>query len=226
MDDLASRCHAWISIPLQVTVGEPATYNIIVLPMLPLAAFAAFLLCQHVTGGAFWPSVLGGYIFGFSPYMLGQVLAHLDLVAVFPVPLIVLLDAEETRRRDFSATIRDPAGRAADSSVSLFPGTFRDASQSWADSAFCSRSRCSTATFARDFVGLIAPATAGYLIAGAVLSPYLFYMLARGFPHSPIWKTGEYSADLLAFVVPTKTRHARYGAGGNRDHANISGRYL
>ncbi|MFZ0245633.1 MAG: hypothetical protein WAL68_08150, partial [Candidatus Binatus sp.] len=56
---------ALISIPLQLTVGEPATYNIIVMLMPALAALAAFLLCRRVTG-AFWPSVLGGYIFGFS----------------------------------------------------------------------------------------------------------------------------------------------------------------
>ena len=80
-----------VSIPLQATVGEPATYNIIVMLMLPLAALAAFLLCQHVTGGAFWPSVLGGYIFGFSPHMLGEVLGHLVVIAVFPVPLIALI---------------------------------------------------------------------------------------------------------------------------------------
>src|SRR6266481_2049928 len=92
-----------ISIPLQLTVGEPATYNIIATLALPLAAFSAFLLCRRVTG-AFWPSILGGYIFGFSPYMLGQVLEHLVLVAVFPVPLIALLalkrlDGEISPRR-------------------------------------------------------------------------------------------------------------------------------
>src|SRR5579863_10122470 len=81
---------AWFSIPLQVTVGEPATYNLIITLALPLAAFSTFLLCRHVTG-SFWPSVLGGYIFGFSSYMLGEVLTHLDLVAVFPVPLVALL---------------------------------------------------------------------------------------------------------------------------------------
>jgi len=79
-----------ISIPLQVTVGEPATYNIIAMLMLPLAAFSAFLLCRRVTG-AFWPSVLGGYIFGFSPYLLGEALGHLVCIAVFPVPLIALI---------------------------------------------------------------------------------------------------------------------------------------
>src|ERR1700676_883072 len=66
---------AWISIPLQLTVGEPTTYNLLVMLTPPLAAFSAFLLCRRSC--AFWPSVLGGYIFGFSPYVLGQVLEHL-----------------------------------------------------------------------------------------------------------------------------------------------------
>src|SRR5271156_4134597 len=92
-----------ISIPLQVAVGEPAAYNIMISLALPLAAFSAFLLCRRVTG-AFWPSVLGGYIFGFSPYMLGQVLGHLVEAAIFPVPLIALvalkrIDGEISARR-------------------------------------------------------------------------------------------------------------------------------
>ncbi len=192
-----------ISIPLQVTVGEPATYNIIVTPMLPLAAFAAFLLCRRVTN-AFWPSVLGGYIFGFSPYMLGEVLAHLDLVAVFPVPLIVLLtlkrlNGEISARRfaiglaalltvqflcfpELFATVTIVGGFALLLALALFDGDVR----------------------AR-LAGLIAPAIASYAMAGAILSPYLYYLLARGFPHSPIWQPGLSSADLLAFLVPTET---------------------
>src|ERR1700685_383696 len=80
-----------ISIPLQAMAGEPATYNIIVILMPPLAALATFVLCPRVTGGVFWPSVPGGYIFGFSPHMLGEVLGHLVVIAVFPVPLIALI---------------------------------------------------------------------------------------------------------------------------------------
>ena len=57
---------ALISIPLQITMGEPATYNIIVLLMPPLAAFCAYLLCRRVSG-ALWSSVLGGYIFVSLP---------------------------------------------------------------------------------------------------------------------------------------------------------------
>ncbi|MGD0120793.1 MAG: hypothetical protein ABSD30_22215 [Candidatus Binatus sp.] len=192
-----------ISIPLQVTIGEPATYNIIVTPMLPLAAFAAFLLCRRVTGGAFWPSVLGGYIFGFSPYMLGQVLAHLVLILIFPVPLIALLtlkwlDGEISALRyaialavllivqflcsvELFATITIVGGFALMLAFALFDSDVR----------------------AR-LTALIAPAVSGYAITAVVLSPYLFYLLAGGFHHAPIYKADSYSADLLAFVVPTE----------------------
>ncbi len=206
-----------ISIPLQLTVGEPATYNIIVTLMLPLAAFAAFLLCRRVTG-AFWPSVLGGYIFGFSPYMLGQVLGHLVEFAIFPVPLIALLtlkrlDAEISSRRyaiglavlltvqflfavELFATITIVGGFAFLLALALFDSDVR----------------------AR-LVGLIAPAIAGYAMAGVVLSPYLFYLLGQGFPHSPIWIPGTYSADLLAFMVPTEKRIDRKSKRKNSRHA-------
>ncbi|MGA6973099.1 MAG: hypothetical protein WBY93_15805 [Candidatus Binatus sp.] len=193
-----------ISIPLQVTVGEPATYNVIATPMLPLAAFAAYLLCRRVTGGAFWPSVLGGYIFGFSPYMLGQVLGHLVLILIFPVPLIMLLilnrlDGEISAHRyaiglavllivqflcsvELFATITIVGGFAFVLAFALFESDVR----------------------AR-LTALIAPAVYGYAITAVVLSPYLFYLLAGGFHHAPIYKADSYSADLLAFVVPTET---------------------
>jgi hypothetical protein len=192
-----------ISIPLQLTAGEPATYNIVVTLMPALAAFGAFMLCRRVTG-ACWPSVLGGYIFGFSPYMLGQVLAHLDLVAVFPVPLIVLLTLKRLGG-EISAR-RFAIGLAALLTVQFlcFPELFATITMV-GGFAFV----LALALFDRDvrarLAGLIAPTIAGYAIAGAVLSPHLFYMLGRGFPHSPIWKTGGYSADLLAFLVPTET---------------------
>lgn len=191
-----------ISIPLQLTVGEPATYNIIAMVMPPLAAFAAFRLCRRVTG-AFWPSVVGGYIFGFSPYMLGELLGHLCLIAIFPVPLIVLLtlkklDGEISARR-FAIGLAALLTVQFLCSVELFAtvtivGGF---------SLFLALALFDSELRAR-LAGLIAPAIAGYVMAGGLLSPYLYYLLALGFPHSPIWKTGSYSADLLAFIVPTE----------------------
>jgi hypothetical protein len=201
---------AWLSLPLQVTVGEPATYNIMVTLMPPLAAFSAFLLCRRVTG-AFWPSVLGGYIFGFSSYMLGEVLAHLDLVAVFPVPLIALLtlkkvDGEISARR-FAILL------AALLAVQFlcFPELFATITIVGGFALLLAMVLLDAGTRAR-LVGLIAPVAAAYLMASAILSPYLYYMLARGFPHTAIWKSDTYSADLMAFLVPTGT--AMLGATG------------
>jgi hypothetical protein len=221
---------SWISIPLQLTVGEPATYNIIVTLAPPLAAFSAFLLCRRVTG-AFWPSILGGYVFGFSPYMLGQVLEHLVEVAIFPVPLIALLtlkrlDSEISARRfaialaalltvqflcavELFATVTLVGGFALLLALALFSGDLR----------------------AR-LAGLIAPAIAGYAITAVVLSPYLYYLLALDFPHAPIWIPGNYSADLLAFLVPMEslllgTAHAATAITRNfLGNASENGAYL
>jgi hypothetical protein len=192
-----------ISIPLQLTVGEPATYNIIVIPMLPLAAFAAFLLCRRVTG-AFWPSVLGGYIFGFSSYMLGQVLGHLVEFAVFPVPLIALLTLK--RLDDEISSRRYAIGLAALLTVQFLCAVELFATVTMVGGlAFLLALALFDSDVRARLVGLIAPAIAGYAMAGVVLSPYLFYLLGQGFPHSPIWIPGTYSADLLAFMVPTET---------------------
>jgi hypothetical protein len=191
---------ALISIPLQVTLGEPATYNIITMPMLPLAAFAAFLLCRRVTG-ALWPAVLGGYIFGFSPYMLGELLGHLCLFAVFPVPLIGLialkrLDDEISAAR-FTAILAALLMVQFLCSVELFVtitlvGGF---SLLLALALFDSDARIRLRR-------LIAPIFCGYLISTAILSPYFYYLLAVGHPAGPLWPPGKYSADLFGFFVP------------------------
>ena len=49
----------------------------------------AFLLCRHLTE-ALWPSLVGGYLFGFSSYELGEELGHLGMTSVFLVPLVAL----------------------------------------------------------------------------------------------------------------------------------------
>ena len=56
-----------------------------------LAAWTAFLLCKRVTGGAAWPSLAGGYLFGFSTYLLAAELTHIFSAAVFLLPVAALL---------------------------------------------------------------------------------------------------------------------------------------
>ena len=65
--------------------GPIVSYNLLMLASPVLAAFFAFLLCRYITR-SFAASLVGGYLFGFSAYMLGQLLGHLHLVLIFPIP--------------------------------------------------------------------------------------------------------------------------------------------
>ena len=73
--------------PLTLLVGPRVAYNVAAVLLPALAAWTAYLLCRRVTGKA-GPSLVGGYLFGFSSYMLGQQLGHLHMTSVFLVPLV------------------------------------------------------------------------------------------------------------------------------------------
>ncbi len=190
-----------IAAPLQHFVGPYAALSMLCLIQPPLAAFSAYLLCRRITG-SFWPSLLGGFIFGFSAYMLGQVVAHLPHAITFPLPLAVLLALEL-----FDGTISQP--RFATLLAILLVVEF-----------LCSVELAAMATFfgAIAFIlalalfrgedrarlgAMIAPAAVAYAIAALILAPYIYNMLAPGVPGHPLWEPSRYSADLLNFVVPT-----------------------
>ena len=79
-----------LAAPITDHYGPIVAYNLLCLLCPALAAWTAFLLCRRLTA-RFWPSLVGGYIFGFSAYMLAEIHAHLLLILIFPVPLTVLL---------------------------------------------------------------------------------------------------------------------------------------
>jgi hypothetical protein len=195
---------AWIAIPIGRWFGEPAAYNILSVVAPPLAALSAFLLCRRVTG-AFWPSVLGGYVFGFSPYMLGHTLGgHLNLTLVFPIPLMALvalrrLDGEISTRRFTLETavllvVQFLCGIEVFATLTLFAGF----------SLLVALVFSNAESHAR-LLKLVVPLTAAYATAMIVLSPYLHYLLAGGVSHGPIWTASNFSADLLNFLIPTRT---------------------
>jgi hypothetical protein len=192
-----------ISIPLQVTIGEPATYNIVAMLMPLLAAYGAFLLCRRVTG-ALWPSFFGGYLFGFSPYMLGQMLGHMVCIVFFPVPLIALITLKRLDD-EISATwfalilaalliVQSLCAIELFATVTLVGGFSLLLALLVFDGDVRTR-----------LLDLVTPIIGGYLISITILSPYLYYMLAFGRPSGPIWPPSFFSADLIGFLVPRQT---------------------
>ena len=94
---------ALVMAPVTLLFGPLVSYNLAVIASPLLAAFFGFLLCRYITR-SFAAALVGGYLFGFSPYMLGQMLGHLHLVLVFPIPAAVhltlrLIDGRIGQRR-------------------------------------------------------------------------------------------------------------------------------
>jgi hypothetical protein len=71
-----------------ITGNAIVSYNVAFLLTFPLSAFAAYLLCLHLTGrrdAAF----VGGLAFGFAPYRVSQ-MAHIQVLAAFWMPIALL----------------------------------------------------------------------------------------------------------------------------------------
>lgn len=82
-----------IMAPITATFGPVVAYNILAIASPALAAWTAFILCRYVSR-SYWPALLGGYIFGFSSYMLAQTLGgHSHMTLVFPVPFALYIAA-------------------------------------------------------------------------------------------------------------------------------------
>jgi hypothetical protein len=83
-----------IGTPITLLFGPVATFNVLFSLAFAGSASAAFLLLRRFT--TWMPAAfVGGLLYGFSPYMVGQGEGHLFLLLV-PVPPLVLLLMHET----------------------------------------------------------------------------------------------------------------------------------
>lgn len=79
-----------LMFPVTVIFGPIVSYNMLTLLSPALSAFTAFLLCKYLSKNTI-PALMGGYIYGFSSYEIGQLLGHLNLFTIFLIPLIILI---------------------------------------------------------------------------------------------------------------------------------------
>jgi hypothetical protein len=192
---------ALLLAPVTFTAGPLAAYNVGVILSPALAAFFAFLHCRRVTG-RFWPALFGGWLFGFSSYMLGQMIAHLHLTMVFLVPAIVHLVlrhlAGELSRRRFVALmvicllLQASLATEIFATLSLFGAVALVLGYLFAEPRMRSR-----------LLALLPSLAVAYVITAAVAAPYLYYALQPGgLPILPV-RDDHFSSALLSFVVPS-----------------------
>jgi hypothetical protein len=76
--------------PVTLTLGPVASYNILLTLGLALSAWTAFLVMRRYVTSEL-AAVLGGLVYGFSPYMRAHSLGHVNLTLAFLPPLLLAL---------------------------------------------------------------------------------------------------------------------------------------
>ncbi len=76
--------------PVTYFFGAIASFNLMAL-LAPVLSAASMFYLVYVITRKYPPSLLAGYIFGFSSYEFGQLLGHTQLYVTFCIPLLIML---------------------------------------------------------------------------------------------------------------------------------------
>jgi len=204
---------ALLAAPLTWTIGAIGAYNVAAVLLPAVSSWTAFLLCRHVTR-RLWPSLFGGYVFGFSSYMLGHLSGQPQLTGVFLLPLVALL------------VLRRVEGTLSPRAFVLWLGLVLGVQLYLAlEVGFTLTVALACALVLaylfvpderRRLARSVPAIAAAYAVAAVVASPILYYAL------TDLRKTGfqppeHFVADLANVVVPTRVEAA--GAGWTRSIA-------
>ena len=87
--------------PVTVAAGPIVAYNVAIVGAIVLSALAGFVALRRYADGLAGPLV-GGAVYGFSPYVVSQAALHLNLAAVWMPPLVLIVLDELLIRRRYS----------------------------------------------------------------------------------------------------------------------------
>jgi hypothetical protein len=190
---------AVVFAPLTALLGPVASFDITAVLLPAVSAWAAYLLCRHLTG-RFWPSLVGGYLFGFSSYMLGHVLGQPQLTAMFVIPLValVVVKAVEGTLDRWGIVLRLAPLLAIQLYLSLEVGLTLTLALALALVV----GFLLAPPYRRRLVHLLVPLALAYAAAAVLAAPILYYALTslRVAGFTP---PAAYTADLLNFFLPT-----------------------
>ena len=182
--------------PITLAFSPAVTWNIIQLASPALSAWTGFLLCRHLTGRTL-PSLVGGYLFGFSPYVLLELigapsLAMVALLPVFVLLVLKLLEDSISGRAFVIAMGLSLAAQYLSSEELLATSTMFGVFALLATYVVIEglRSR---------IVSALVPLALSYVVALVLISPWLYFFLF-GHHYPPVATVFE--ADLASFVLP------------------------
>jgi hypothetical protein len=193
-----------IGLPFTLAGGPVFAFNILTVAAPALSAWTAFLLNKNLTGN--WlASLLGGYIFGFSSFELGQMQGgHLNLDETFLIPLVLLVCVKRFRgqigRRQLVVFLSLLMLMQLGFSTEVVATLSTVGALSWLILLVCASpaGRKRLAILAGEIL-------LSGLVTVALALPFLIYLI-KGLPDVPqVQDVSDpgYSADFVNFFIPT-----------------------
>jgi len=191
---------ALIFAPLTLIVGAVPSFDVAAVLLPAAAAWTAFLLCRHLTR-AFWPSLAGGFLYGFSGYMLAhQGGGHMNLTSIFLIPLVALV---VLRYLDGGLGGRGLVVRLGPLlALQLLFSTEIVFTVSLALVGGLLLAFAMVPGRRPELRASAGPIVFSFALAGVLTAPFL-YFLVKGLHTSSYVPPAEYNTDLLNLVVPT-----------------------
>ena len=188
--------------PLTLAFGSIVAYNVAAILLPAAAAWTAYLLCRHLTRLT-WASLIGGYLFGFSSFVLGQQLqGHLHMTGCFLLPLFAL------------TVLRYVEGELDERGVwwrlalllawQLTISTEMAAIVTLALVVGCILAYVFAPPLRPRLRSLLVPGAAAYATAAVIDGPFVFYLL-NGFRSGTFAGNASALTDLTNVLLPTET---------------------
>jgi hypothetical protein len=191
-----------ISAPFALVFSPVVSANLLMVLAMPISATAAFVVLRkwQVWGPA---AALGGLVYGFSPYMVGQSLAHLELFFVPLPPFIALTVASILQNRGSPQRLGVQLGLLVVAQYLISPEVLTTVAILTVAALVCIAIR--NPANVPKMVRAASRATGIALAVAAVLLAYPVWMGFDGPQHftgPPFPTTNPYHNDLLSLVVP------------------------
>jgi hypothetical protein len=185
--------------PITLLFGPVASYNVAAILMPAASAWTAYLLCRHLTR-RLWPALVGGYLYGFSSYMIGQTEGHVHMTSIFLLPLIALAVVRYLQEEIGGRGLAWRLGALYGIQFALSTEVFFTAALMLAAGLVLAYVLAAPAR--PRLRAAFIPLLSGAAIAAVIASPLIYYALT-GFQRQSINSPDAYNGDLLNFVVPT-----------------------
>jgi hypothetical protein len=198
--------HGLVLWPVTAILGPVFAYNLMVTLNIALSAWCAYLAARRFVRTTL-PAVVGGLVYGFSPYMMAQGRDHTTLVAAFVPPLLVLV------LYDIFVDHRWPAWRSGIALGALAACQLLIAEELLASEVLVALLALGVATLfqveavaagLRHAVRAVAAASAAFLVV--CVYPLLIQFVGPHRLRGAVQAPNVFVSDLTNFVVPTSVQ--------------------